>query len=141
MHWLNMCHIKLNFVLAKYRIFVTDKGMNAWGVWNTVALPLSPFSTYLYQNLVFVCVFVCLCTCMCVYLNLGNYLFYIFFFFSWRSWPFAPKAVNPMNRSPPYQITILRSAYLDMSNYLSTKYSNQNAYQMKLKNLIGSAQE
>lgn len=46
-----------------------------------------------------------------------------------------------MNMSPPYQITILRSAYLDMSNYLSTKYSNQNAYQMKLKNLIGSAQE
>lgn len=46
-----------------------------------------------------------------------------------------------MNMSPPYQITILRSAYLDMHNYLSTKYSNQNAYQMKLRNLIGSAQE
>lgn len=69
---------------------------------------------------------VCLCTCMCVYV---------------RSRPFAPKAVNPMNMSPPYQITILHSAYLDMSNYLSTKYSNQNAYQIKLKNLIGSAQE
>lgn len=137
MHWLNMCHIKLNFVLAKYRIFVTDKGMNAWGVWNTVALPLSPFSTYLYQNLVFVC----LCTCMCVCIWTLEIICFIYNFFSWRSWPFAPKAVNPMNMSPPYQITILRSAYLDMHNYLSTKYSNQNAYQMKLKNLIGSAQE
>lgn len=89
---------------------------------------------------------VCVCVCVFMYMYVCVFepwkLFVLyFFFFSWRSWPFAPKAVNPMNRSPPYQITILRSAYLDMSNYLSTKYSNQNAYQMKLKNLIGSAQE
>lgn len=73
---------------------------------------------------------------VCVFEPWKLFDIYIIFFFFLRSRPFAPKAVNPMNMSPPYQITILHSA-----NYLSTKYSNQNAYQIKLKNLIGSAQE